>query len=103
MFDKATGMVQKHMPAGQYPDWVPIVVLLVIAWIIFMVIREIWCWYWKTSAIASELWQINNTVHCVAVLCAKCNVELSKANSKLERIAESACASGKGPPGTSGG
>src|ERR671936_83448 len=54
MFETATKMIEKQLPAGDHPDWLAPVITLVVAWFIFMMIREFWCWFWKTSEIADQ-------------------------------------------------
>jgi hypothetical protein len=92
MFENATDMIQKHLPAGNHPSWVAPVITLFIAWVIFMMIREFWCWFWKTTAIANELDRIKLNIHSLQGIGARCEEELSKANTTLERIAENASA-----------
>jgi hypothetical protein len=92
MFENATNMIQKHLPAGDYPGWVAPLVTLGIAWIIFWMIREFWCWFLKTNAIANELETINSNLRDFEEIAFKCHEELAKAKSTLERIAESASA-----------
>jgi hypothetical protein len=92
MFETVTDMIQKQLPAGDYPKWVAPVIALVIAWIIFMMIRGFWCWFWKTTEIVNRLESINHNVNALQVVGNRCKAELSEANSKLERIAESVSA-----------
>lgn len=47
---------------------------------LFYLIREFWCWYWKTSEIAEQLAATNAKLDVVAM-------KLSEANQHLERIA----------------
>jgi hypothetical protein len=88
MFENATHMIQKHLPAGNHPSWVAPLIALFVAWTIFMVIREFWCWFWKTSKIASELERINSKMDALQRIGAECGEELSRTKSTLQRIAE---------------
>jgi hypothetical protein len=88
MFENATHMIEKHLPAGGHPNWVAPVIALVVAWIIFLLIRELWCWFWKTSKIAHELDRINSKMDALQRIGAECGEELSRTKSTLERIAK---------------
>ena len=100
MFKFGTDLVEKHLPGGHYPDWVPIVIIIFIAWVIFMIIREFWCWFWKTSAISDSLSSIYKELEGLHQVSRKCQQELEIANSRLERIAESASAAAKQAAGS---
>lgn len=90
MFENATDLVQKQLPQGEYPGWVSPVIVLIVLWIIFLVIREIWCWFFKTTAISSEVKWINLRIDSLQQANTEIKEELSKANAKLDCIAESA-------------
>jgi hypothetical protein len=98
VFENATDTIQKHMTAGDYAVWVLAVVALVIAWIIFMVIREFWCWYFKTTRLANELQAIHFSILSLQEISLKCQLELKTANSKLAGLAQSASATVTKPP-----
>jgi hypothetical protein len=103
MFENATDMIQQHLRVGEYRGLTAGLIALFIAWVVFIVIREFWCWFWKTTAIANELETINSNLRGLQAIGVKFQVELSKANSKLERIAESASAAAGNKQAGSGG
>jgi hypothetical protein len=95
MFETATNTIQQHLPAGEHRALIAYLIALGIAWVVLLVIRDFWCWFWKTAAIVNRLETINNrletinhNLNCLHVTGGRCRAELSEANSKLERIAD---------------
>jgi hypothetical protein len=99
MFENADSLVQQHTSMGSI---IAGIIVLVIVWVIVMMIRGFWCWFWKTSAIANELESVNTNLREMHSVDLECREVLKKANSLLERIAESTAANG-GRHGESGG
>jgi hypothetical protein len=86
MFENADSLVQQHTNMNGI---IAGIVVLVIVWVVLMMIRGFWCWFWKTSAIAKELKWVNTN--------------LREANVLLERIAERTAANDGSRRGESGG
>ena len=85
MFEKAIDMIQKQLPAGDHPSWIAPVIVLFVAWVIFMMIRESGCWFWKTTKIANELERINSNMDAlkrIAESAMKENAALKAAGEK---------------------
>ncbi len=103
MFETASNMIQQHLPAGEHRGWVVGLIALVIAWVALMVIREFWCWFWRTTHLLIALFKIYQSIQCACEIGAKCQEELKSANAKLERIAESIAATAANTQAGSGG
>jgi formate hydrogenlyase subunit 3/multisubunit Na+/H+ antiporter MnhD subunit len=88
MFENTTTTIQKHMPADATQGLVVLVITLVIMWIMLMMARGFYTWFWKTTAITNELKKMNIHVQSLIMVGLNCQTELSNVKSKLERIAE---------------
>jgi hypothetical protein len=100
MFENADSLVQQHTSMGSI---IAGIIVLVIVWVIVMMIRGFWCWFWKTSAIANELESVNTNLREMHSVDLECREVLKKANSLLERIAESTATNGGNRRNESGG
>jgi hypothetical protein len=36
-------------------EWKGILIIAVVAWLVFLIIREFWCWFWKINAVLETL------------------------------------------------
>jgi hypothetical protein len=104
MFNHATEVIQTHGAAGNPYAWVIPLIAFILAWCVFLVIRGFCCWFWRTTAIVNELKAVVSILGSLVTICAHCQNELSRLDSKLERIAksDSGATSNKtsGPAGT---
>jgi hypothetical protein len=100
MFEKANEMVQPHLTTERL---IVGIIVLVVAWVIFLLIREFWCWFWKFTAIAHNTEWINENVHSLKGIAVECREELKRAKSVLERIADSTAANDGNRRSESGG
>ncbi len=89
MSNDRTDFISQFLPGGMPADPIVFVVAICVACVIFLIIREFWCWFWKTTEIAEDLERLNYSVHGLWVSCAECQKELVKANALLERMAAS--------------
>jgi hypothetical protein len=90
MLETAADMMERNVALDDYRTWIGLGVALLVAWCIFIAIREFWCWYWKTSAIASELRSISEQLRRLQQTGHDCWWELAMARGALERIAKNA-------------
>jgi hypothetical protein len=102
MFENVTGSVLKHLAVGDVPWWVPLLILFG-AWIIFMAIRDFWCWFFRTTAIANQLEIVNLNLRWLQMTYNECHAELLKTTANLERVTESLSTSASNRPAGSAG
>jgi hypothetical protein len=88
MFETTTNMIQQHLPTVEHSNWPVVLIALVIAWVVFLLIREFWCWFWRTTHLLIALSKIYRHIGYASEIGAECLEELKKANDKLERLAE---------------
>jgi hypothetical protein len=90
MLETAADMMERNVALDDYRTWFWLCVALLVAWCVFLAIREFWCWYCKTSAIASELKSVNDQLQRLQMTGRDCWWELAMARGALERIAKNA-------------
>ena len=50
-----------------------IFVILFILVIVFLILREFWCWYWKINKGIAELEKLNDNMETIKSLLIQCN------------------------------
>lgn len=50
-----------------------IFIILFILVIVFLVLREFWCWYWKVNKGIAELEKLNDNMETIKSLLIQCN------------------------------
>jgi hypothetical protein len=89
-----------HKTPGSWVLWFVLFVYLVMAWVIFMVIRECHCWYFKTSKIVREIEDIAASLQVLARYMIEWRADLEKA---VKEVGEKIPPTGQSStPGTRG-
>jgi hypothetical protein len=100
MFENTGSLVQQHMTMGSV---IVGIIVLVIAWVIFLMIRAFWCWFWKTTHLVIGLYKIFQCVDRACDIGCECREQLKAANAALERLNERVSATAGNRQGESGG
>jgi len=97
-------MLEKIAPPNDPRSLLIYSVAIFLAWFLYMIIREYWCWYFKTNAIKSKLESINTQLQQLQVVSSNCQRELQKVNLTLAKVVVSRPTDSKGQrPATSEG
>src|ERR1700677_3845829 len=104
MFESIAHMVREDMrrPDGLW-TWVVAVGIPFSVWLIFMLIREFWCWYFKTSAITEHLKTVARRVESAEECIGRFRADFESAFVTLNRIAERVAAPAGSHPHDPGG
>lgn len=87
-----------HLPSPDSGPFLVVVVFLgLLALLVFLVIREFFCWFFKMSAIVDQLKAVNLQLLDISAANLACLTELLKTNEALARIAPPAS-----PPASGG-
>jgi hypothetical protein len=100
MFENAESLVQQHTSMNGI---IAGIVVLVIVWVIFLLIREFWCWFWRTTHLLIALHKIFQNIDRACEIGSECQEQLKAANAALERLNERVSATAGNRQGESSG